>query len=213
MPLAEAFLPVLGEWILDYTYNGRVAPAQGNSHPTHAAHGIYPAAGDDNWIAIDAPTDEEFASLNAVLGGTLHEDDRFATGPARLENRRDLDAAIGQLTASWDKFELFHALQAQGVIAGPVMDELDALASPQLEARGWFEELTQPGVGTHKHPGLLFKMAGTPNAIRTPPPALGQDNEDVYLNLLGYLREEYDTLVEKGLVGTTYSDELLSSAP
>jgi crotonobetainyl-CoA:carnitine CoA-transferase CaiB-like acyl-CoA transferase len=213
MPLAEAFLPVLGEWILDYTYNGRVAPSQGNQHRTHAPHGIYPAAGDDNWIAIDVETDEEFVALNAVLDGSLHEDDRFATIAARLEHRRDLDAALGRLTVSWDKFELFHALQARGVIAGPVMDELDALASPQLDARGWFEDVTQPGVGTHRHPGLLFKMTGTPNGIRRPPPALGEDNEDVYLNLLGYSREDYEALVAKGLVGTTYSDELLRGAP
>ncbi|MDA0351943.1 MAG: CoA transferase [Chloroflexi bacterium] len=213
MPLAEAFLPVLGEWILDYTYNGRVAPAQGNRHATHAPHGIYPSSGDDQWIAIDVFNDEEFTALNAVLKTTLHEDERFATNAARLEHRRALDVAIAEHTAPWDKFELFHALQAQGVIAGPVMDELDALASAQLEARGWFEEVTQPGVGTHRHPGILFRMAGTPNYIRRPPPNLGQDNEDIYLNLLGYTREEYEALIAKGLVGTTYSDELLRTAP
>lgn len=211
MPLAEAFLPVLGEWILDYTYNDRVAPPQGNRHPTHAPHGVYPTVGERQFIAIDVPTDEEFAALNAVLETALHEDPRFATAAARIEHRGDLDQAIGAATASWDKFELFHALQARGVIAGPVMGELDALASPQLEARGWFEEVTQPGVGTHQHPGILFKMADTPNAVRRPPPSLGQDNEDVYLDLLGYTREQYDALIEAGLVGTTYPDELLNA--
>ncbi len=212
MPLAEAFLPVLGEWILEYTYNNRVAPSQGNSHPTHAPHGIYPATGDDNWIAIDIETDEEFVTLNDVLGIQLHRDDRFATNEARMEHRRDLDAAIGEATSSWDKFELFHALQGRGVIAGPVMDELEALESEQLAARGWFEEITQAAAGTHRHPGLLFKMQDTPNQIRRPPPALGEDNDDVYLDLLGYSREEYDALIEKGLVGTTYPEELLRSA-
>ena len=212
MPLAEAFLPVLGEWILDYTYNGRVAPSQGNRHATHAPHGVYPTAGDDNWIAIDVATDQEFVALNAILEATLHEDERFATATARLEHRADLDAALGEQTASWEKNELFHALQGRGVIAGPVMDELDALASPQLEARGWFEEVTQPGVGTHRHPGLLFKMANTPNQIRRPPPALGEDNDEIYLNLLGYSREEYEALIAKGLVGTTYPEQLLRDA-
>ena len=45
MPLAEAFLPVLGEWILDYTMNGRVAESQGNRHPWRAPHGVYPCVG------------------------------------------------------------------------------------------------------------------------------------------------------------------------
>lgn len=213
MPLAEAFLPVLGEWILEYTYNDRVAPSQGNSHPNHAPHGVYPASGDDEWIAIDVETDAEFEALNGVLGSALHEDARFTTNAARLEHRSALDAALGEYTAAHDKYELFHALQEQGVIAGPVMDELAALESPQLEARGWFEEVTQRGVGTHRHPGILFKMANTPNQIRRPPPALGEDNDDIYLDLLGYTREEYDALIAKGLVGTTYPESLLRTAP
>ena len=213
MPLAEAFLPVLGEWILDYTYNGRVAPSQGNFHPTHAPHGIYPTSGDDNWIALDVSTDEEFVGLNATLESALQEDPRFATVEARIENRADLDAALGEHTTVWDKFELFHAPQANGVIAGPVMDELEALASPQLEARHWFEDVTQPGVGTHRHPGIIFRMADTPNEIRRPPPKLGEHNEEIYLDLLGFTREQYDELIAKGLVGTGYPAELLKTAP
>jgi len=213
MPLAEAFLPVLGEWILEYTYNDRVAPSQGNSHPTHAPHGVYPTSGKRQFIAIDVPTDTEFQALNTVLNATLHEDDRFATNAARMEHRGALDQALSALTASHDKFELFHTLQAASVIAGPLMDELEALASPQLEARGWFEELTQSGVGTHQHPGILFKMANTPNHVRRAPPALGEDNEDIYLDLLGFSRDQYDALIEAGLVGTTYPDDLLRSAP
>ena len=92
------------------------------------------------------------------------------------------------------------------------MSELDALASPQLAAREWFNELTQEGVGTHRHPGILFKMTETPNRLRTPPPLLGEHNEEVYLDLLGYSRTEYEELIEKGLVGTTYPPELLRNA-
>ena len=49
MPLAEAFLPNIGEFILDYTMNGRVTPPQGNTHPHHAPHNVYATAGDDQW--------------------------------------------------------------------------------------------------------------------------------------------------------------------
>jgi crotonobetainyl-CoA:carnitine CoA-transferase CaiB-like acyl-CoA transferase len=212
MPLAEAFLPILGEWILDYTFNGRVAPPQGNRHRSHAPHGAYPAAGDDQWIAIDVATDAEFHALARVLeADALGSDYHFQTAASRLEHRHELDQALGDCTRSWDKFELFHALQAAGVVAGPVMSELDALASPQLEVREWFNELTQEGVGTHRHPGLLFKMEETPNRLRTPPPRLGEHNEEIYLDLLGYTAEEYQALIDQGLVGTTYPESLLRS--
>ena len=214
MPLAEAFLPILGEWILDYTLNGRVAASQGNRHGSHSPHGAYPTAGDDQWIAIDVATDDEFTTLTRVLKApALVDDDRFSSSEGRHEHRHQLDAALGEYTRPWDKFELFHSLQVAGVIAGPVMSEMEALASTQLEAREWFNELTQKGVGTHKHPGILFKMEDTPNKLRTPPPLLGEHNEEVYLDLLGYSREEYEALIEQGLVGTTYPPELLGAAP
>jgi crotonobetainyl-CoA:carnitine CoA-transferase CaiB-like acyl-CoA transferase len=56
-------------------------------------------------------------------------------------------------------------------------------------------------------------MEDTPNELRTPPPVLGEHNEEVYLDLLGYSRQEYEDLIASGLVGTTYSPELLAGAP
>ena len=210
MPLAEAFLPALGEWILDYTMNGRVAEPQGNRHPWRAPHGVYPCAGEDQWVAIDVATDAEFASLCDVLGAdALRDDPRFATESSRWEHAHALDRALAECTRGRDKRDLFERLQAAGVTAAPVLDEVELLADEQLAAREWFNELDMEGVGRHPYPGMLFKLRETPNRLRTPPVKLGQHNEEIYLDLLGYSREEYDALVAKGLVGTTYPPELL----
>ncbi len=210
IPLAEAFLPNIGEFILDYTMNGYVAPSQGNLHPHRAPHGVYATQGDDQWIVIDVGTDEEFASLCAVLGEpALAKDERFATAEARLADRASLDAAIGALTASRDKEELFHELQAAGVIATPTHNGLEALADPQLEARQWFREIDVPTVGKHRYPGYLFKMRNTADDVRLPPPLLGEHSEEIYIDLLGYSRPEYQAMVDSGLVGTAYPAEIL----
>lgn len=210
MPLAEAFLPALGEYILDYTMNGRVAPPQGNRHAAHAPHGVYPTAGDDQWIAIDVASDEEFDALCRVLETPeWSRDERFATGPQRWLHADELDALVAERTGPHDKMPLFRALQEAGVTCGPVQDELEALACPDLEAREWFHPLTMEGVGTYPYPGLLFRMANTPNRLHMPPARLGEHNEQVYLDLLGYSREEYESLIERGLVGTTYPPEVV----
>ncbi|MSP22782.1 MAG: hypothetical protein EXR66_07180 [Dehalococcoidia bacterium] len=39
---AENFLPLLGDFILDYTVNGRNTEPQANRHRSHAPHGAYP---------------------------------------------------------------------------------------------------------------------------------------------------------------------------
>ena len=139
----------------------------------------------------------------------MPSDERFAAAPGRREHRKPLDDALAKYTRARDKTELFHALQAAGVVAGPLMNELEALASPQLEARDWFEEITREDLGTHRYPGMLFKLENTPNHVRRPPPKLGEHNEEIYLDLLGYSREQYDALVASGQVGTTYGPGVL----
>jgi len=210
MPLAESFLPILGEYLLDFTMNGRPTPQQGNLHPSHAPHGIYPTAGHDQWIAIDVETDEEWRALCGVLGAdALAADPRFATTAKRHRDSVALDRALAECTRGQDKEVLFHALQVAGVCAAPVHDELDALQSEHLNARGFFETVDMEGVGPRVYPGIMTHWKHTPNHIRRPPARLGEHSHEIYVDLLGYSEAEYDALVAKGLVGDTYPESLV----
>ena len=206
MPLPEGFLPTLGEFIMDYTMNGRDAPSQGNGHRWHAPHNVYPCRGDDNWIAVDVATDVDFAALCGVVKAPhLIDDPRFRTAAARLQNVEALDAALAALTPAHDKEKLFHALQMAGVCAAPVRRALEVLHDPHLAARGFFEELpTGDEQRPYLYPGLIFRMARTPNALRTGPVRLGEHNREIYCDLLGYAPDELAALEQQGHVGTAH---------
>ena len=205
LPLTEGFLPVLGEFIMDATMNGRDSPSQGNFHPWHAPHNVYPCLGDDDWIAIDIGSDAEFESLCEVLGTPLAEQPRFASAAQRRQHRTALDEAIAAATRSRDKEELFHRLQAAGVCAAPTHNAVQALADAQLDARGFFEPLPTGDEGAvHRYPGLMFRMLRTPNSLRTPPVKLGEHNHDIYCDLLGYSEADYAALRERGLVAESF---------
>jgi crotonobetainyl-CoA:carnitine CoA-transferase CaiB-like acyl-CoA transferase len=215
---AENFLPLLGEQILEWTMNGNDPGPQGNRHRTHAPHQAYPAHpahdGLEQWIAIDVGTDAEFAALCEVLGSPrLTSDARFATCEARLANLAALDVAIGELTKKYDKFWLFHHLQAAGVTAGPLLSARERFQSPHLQARGFFEYVHQDSVGWQWYPGMFWKMASTPNSIRRGPVTLGQDNDYVFRDILGCSDSEYAALIESGQVGTTYPPSVLGYTP
>jgi hypothetical protein len=79
----------------------RAAGPQGNTHPWHAPHNVYPCVGDDQWITIDVATDQEFVALCCVL-------------------------------------------------------DRPRLADPRLNSRGFFPQVTMPGVGTHRYPSELL---------------------------------------------------------
>jgi crotonobetainyl-CoA:carnitine CoA-transferase CaiB-like acyl-CoA transferase len=214
LPQAEAFLPMLGDFILDYSVNGRDEGAQGNAHRSHAPHNYYPCAGDDSWIGIDCDSDGAWQAICEVLGAAdLAQDPRFRSGVERFERRRELDEALAGHTRRHDAQALFLSLQAAGVIAAPVQNEAAAYACPQLAERGFFEAVTSPNTGTHAYPGLIFRMARTPNAIRRASPDLGEDSDYVYREVMGYGEAEYGALLDSGDAGLNYAPGVVPWQP
>ncbi|MCY3811542.1 MAG: CoA transferase [Gammaproteobacteria bacterium] len=206
MPLTEGFLPVLGEFIMDATMNGRDTPPQGNAHRRHAPHNVYRCQGDDNWIALDVGSDAEFAALCDVLGlGNLAADTRFASQQSRHTHVTALDALVAAACAGRDKEDLFHELQGSGVCAAPTRNAVEALDDGHLNARGFFEPLPTADAGKpFRYPGLTFRMQRTPNRLHSPPVRLGEHNREIYCDLLGYTAKEFAELEARGLVATTF---------
>jgi crotonobetainyl-CoA:carnitine CoA-transferase CaiB-like acyl-CoA transferase len=205
LSLAENFMPYLGEAILDFTMNGRVAEPQGNRHPSHAPHGVYPCRGDDRWIAIDVGSDPEWLALCQILDmPSWLEDARFATTLSRWHDREELDVMLAERTQTEEAYDLFRRCQAAGVTAGPVQNEADVYACPQLAAQGFFQMMNHDDAGEHRYPGFNVRLTETPNAFRRAPCRLGEDNDYVYHELLDLSDEEFDRLKQLGHIGTVY---------
>jgi len=199
----ESFMPYLADPIMDYTMNNRVQNTLGNRHPTMVPHGCYRCQGEDRWVTIAVGSQEEWQALcNVMEKSDLETDERFANVENRREHQDELDEIIEQWTSQLDHREVMERLQEVGVAAGAVLDDRDAYADPHLKARGFFQEVTHPDVGTHSYPGIMWKASKTPNQIRTPPVRLGEHNEYVYKELLGISDDEYKQLEEEKHIGT-----------
>ncbi|MCH8850998.1 MAG: CoA transferase, partial [Chloroflexi bacterium] len=130
---AEAALHFLGPALLDYTVNGRVQERIGNRDPYMAPHGVYPAAGDDRWVAIAVADDAQWQALCEVIGRPeLATDERFATLEARLANQDELDDIVSEWSRQREMSEAESALQARAVPAHAVQNSKELYADPQL---------------------------------------------------------------------------------
>ena len=104
-----------------------------------------------------------------------------------------------------DAWEVARALQARGVAAGLVMDAGDAFHNEHVRARGTLIPVRHPDIpDEHLFPGPLWRFSDSPVTIRKPPVTLGEDNDYVYREVLGYSEEEYERFKEHGHVGTEY---------
>jgi crotonobetainyl-CoA:carnitine CoA-transferase CaiB-like acyl-CoA transferase len=205
---AESLIPFMGEAFMDYSMNGRNQSTMGNRHPA-AIQGCYPCRGDDRWVCITVKDDDDWRGLCQAMG-----DPPWSLGGElgdqveRYRRHDEIDEKISLWTRSLEPAEVMQLLQERGVAAGPVMDQRDTFADPHLEQRGAFEEAYQEDTGTHLYPGAPYKMSETPVTIRRGPVRLGEDNQYVYQELLGYTPEEYAVLEEEGHIGMDYHPDV-----
>ena len=187
---------------MDYFWNGRVAGPMGNRHPTGAAapHGVLPCAGDDRWISLAVHDEVAWRGLLDALGRPAWaEDVRFATHEKRIANIDALHTNLARWTSAFGDYELAERLQSFGVAAAPVLNVADLLRDPHYQARRTFIEIAHPLGFTETVYGNYVKTVRAEQEY-APGPAMGQDNERVFRDLLGIADARYRDLVEQEVV-------------
>lgn len=191
----EAPMHLLARAVLDYTVNGRVQTRMGNALREYAPTGVYPCSGNDRWVALAAPTDGVWQALCAASGRGWGEDQRFATAPARLENRAALDEAIGAWTVGLEAGALEELLQGVRVPVHRASTSADIFSDPQLEARRHIIYLDHPRLGPTPIETSRMRFSRTPATAAWAAPEIGQHNDHVLREVLGLSDEEITELV------------------
>jgi crotonobetainyl-CoA:carnitine CoA-transferase CaiB-like acyl-CoA transferase len=196
---AEASLHLQAAALLDAEVNGRALPARGNRDSTMAPHGVYPAAGEDRWVAI-ACTDD--AAWWRLAGRAGLDDAAHWPLEQRLARQDELDARLAAWTAERDPVEVQDELQAIGVAAHQVQNSAECLADPQLAHRGHYVRVEHPILGPVTVEGPRFWLSRTPGATVRPGPTYGQDADRVLRHLLGYDEARIAELTASGALGS-----------
>lgn len=184
---AESALHFIAPALLDYTVNGRVQSRNGNRDPHMAPHGVYPAQGDDRWVAIAVANDEQWQTFCQIIQQpNIAGDERFASQQARLAHQDELDDIVAEWTKNQGEKEIEEVLQARGIPAHVVQNSPELSADPQLAHRGHFVEVPHEVHGTTTVEGSRFRLSRTPAKIERPGPMFGQHNQHILETILGY---------------------------
>jgi crotonobetainyl-CoA:carnitine CoA-transferase CaiB-like acyl-CoA transferase len=164
---------------------------------------LYRCAGDDAWIAVAVLTDAQWMALRETMGDP--EWARAADLEHAAERRGHLDLLDDRLSAWFadkDPVEVAERLCTCGVPAAPVVAPSDVTENIQLRARGFFEQLVHPVTGANLYAGLPVRFERGPGRWnRTPPPTLGQHNEEILLGELEMDPEEWKSYRASGIIG------------
>ncbi len=193
---------LMGEAFLAFAMNGEEAAQCENEHPQWVPHRAYRAAGEDRWITIVARDDPEWRSICGVIGRPeLAIDPRYATGPARLAARAEVDRLIEDWSLCQEPHDAQARLMAVGVPAGVVLTTAELIANEQLAARRFYPEVDHPAIGRHRVHAMPHRLVRAELREPARAPLFDEHTREVLRRLAGVDDAEYADLVALGVTG------------
>ena len=198
--MLDSVLATMG-WVVSNYLIGGVEPAKhGNENVTSAPSGTFRTG--DGLLNIAANEERQWQSLISHLGCEhLAEDARFETRNDRKAHRAELTGELeiwlaGKSAKQWES-----ELTSLGVPVGIVMSVPDILKNEHTNHRGLLADFDDVA-GIDRDISVVrtgFQTDGTPMKVSSPPPTLGQHNEDL-LRELGYDDDAIDMFRTKGVI-------------
>jgi CoA:oxalate CoA-transferase len=197
--MLDSTVSILENAIARYQVNGSAPGPLGARHPSITPFAEFATA--DGSVIIAAGNDKLFRALCKVLEREeLAADSRFKTNDLRTENYLVLKEEIEHSLKKKDTASWLSALNTVQVPCARCNTMADVFDDDQVADRGMLVEVE--GMGGFRVAGSPLKIDGVDEKLRRErAPALGQHNETVLKDLLGYNTKKIENLSESGVFG------------
>lgn len=174
--------------------SGKTPQRYGNQHANIVPYQNFGAS--DGQFALAVGNDLQFAGLCHIIDRREWiTDERFATNPARVENRHILIPLLQAIFEQQPVSFWIEHLTAQGIPAGKINTVDEALNDPYMQERNLIHQVMLAS-------GVEVPLMGSPltSAVEQAPPIIGQHTRNVFSEMLSYTDKEIDDLQEKGVI-------------
>jgi len=205
MACTEVAVSLNGPSLLDWSVNNNpLRTEQGlNSNRSQflqmAPHGIYPCSGEDEWIAISCRNDQDWESLSEIIQQDWTE--HYQSLNQRLSEQDNLDKAMASWTVGYEKHDLQFRIQAIGVPVSAVQtpeDRIDFDTSTR-DFNLW-PTVEHSEIGEVAVDGNPVHFSDSDWNMNSGAPCLGEDNEKVFIEILGLSKEDIRGLKQENVI-------------
>jgi crotonobetainyl-CoA:carnitine CoA-transferase CaiB-like acyl-CoA transferase len=181
-------------WLME----GEVAGQAGNDHPTGIPTGVFPTS--DGHINIAASSSRVFTRFcEAIDRKDWLERDDWKTQVGRSKDRKAINAAIGEITATKPANHWIDLFEANGIPCGPIYSIDQVFADPQVKHLGMATKMKSPYVGEKEVVASAMNISGFSKAIREYTPDPGEQSDEI-LKSVGYTEAELANMRQKGAI-------------
>jgi len=189
----EAVLNMMESLITEFDKVGYIRERTGAILPNVAPSNVYKTS--DGMVLIAANQDTVFSRLAEAMGQPgLAQDPKYSTHGARGAHQAELDGIVERWTQTLTTRQVLDLMDKFGVPAGLIYRAPDMLEDPHFQARDAIVTVPHPDFGELRMQNVAPKLSETPGSVRSPSPALGQHNDEIYLQVLGLSAERYGEL-------------------
>jgi formyl-CoA transferase len=197
--LYEAVFNCMESLLPEYSAFGAVREAAGSALPGIAPSNAYRCAG-DSYVLVAGNGDSIFKRLmSAIDRPDLANDPGLADNTGRVARVAEIDAAIGNWTATRSVDAVLAVLDAASVPAGRIYTVADIAADPHYRAREMIQTIQMDDGVDLDIPGVVPKLSRTPGSHQRNAPTVGQDTDGI-LQSMGLTASQIAKLREKGIV-------------
>jgi CoA:oxalate CoA-transferase len=182
-----------------YFLNGQEPPRLSNGHSAMIPCNLYPTRNGRVFIAAGVLS-QVHRLYTAMDRADLIDSPLGGNQSVRYPHRKEIDTAISQWTQTRTTEDIVAILKDASVPCSQLPTYSEVCNDPHLKSRDMIVEVEQLVSGKVKTPGSPFKLSKTPGKIDYPAPFLGQHNNEVLAELLGYTEEEIEKLADEGIV-------------
>jgi crotonobetainyl-CoA:carnitine CoA-transferase CaiB-like acyl-CoA transferase len=170
--------------------------------------GIFKAR--DGYVAITVLL-QQFETFARLMGKPeLVVDPRFDSPAHRTENRFELIRVVEEWLQSYPTRDQPIALiQGAHILCAPVLDTEGVMNDRHNQVRKSFQTIDQPGAGRLQLPRAPFRFSESSVEVRGRAPLMGEDNEKVLSEMLGYPAGKIEQLTERGILFKRSPEEYL----
>ena len=184
-----------------YLIGGRIPGRTGNAYESTAPYDTFPTK-DGQHVVIGVANDKFWRQICEMMGRTelIHHPDMAKNGD-RVRNRDKIKPIVTEWTMTKTAKELVDQLLETGLPTAPIYDVKQVTEDPHIAgAREMFIEIEDPDVGAVKVTNSHIKMTETKPGFKSPAPALGQHNREIYGGMLGFTEEQLNKMKEDGVI-------------
>jgi formyl-CoA transferase len=199
LPLLDPLFAVLGPQAANYRLTGKVKPRTGSRSTNAAPRNAYRCK-DGKYVSLSASTQKMAERVFRSIGrADLVDNPRYRNNADRVRHAEELDAIIGGFVAQRTQAENVAFFEQAEVTIGPIYDISQIVEDPHVRDRELIADYPDPEMGAFPMHHVVPRLTGTPGAIRTPAPRLGEHNRAL-LAEIGVDEAAYARLLASGAV-------------